>query len=35
MGAFAGPTGQEWLQLGELALAFVLSAVVGIEREVR
>jgi len=28
-------SGQGWLQLGELALAFVLSALVGIEREVR
>ncbi|MBB2205964.1 MgtC/SapB family protein [Gluconacetobacter takamatsuzukensis] len=27
--------GQGWLQLGELALAFVLSALIGIEREVR
>ena len=28
-------TGQGWLQLGELALAFVLSAFVGLERELR
>ena len=28
-------TGQGWLQLGELTLAFVLSALVGIEREIR
>jgi putative Mg2+ transporter-C (MgtC) family protein len=28
-------TGQGWLQLEELALAFVLSALVGLEREVR
>jgi putative Mg2+ transporter-C (MgtC) family protein len=28
-------TGQGWLQLGELTLAFVLSALVGIERELR
>jgi putative Mg2+ transporter-C (MgtC) family protein len=28
-------TGQGWLQLGELALAFVLCALVGLEREVR
>jgi putative Mg2+ transporter-C (MgtC) family protein len=28
-------TGQGWLQLGELTLAFVLSAMVGIEREIR
>ena len=27
--------GEGWLQLGELALAFVLSALVGIEREIR
>ena len=28
-------TGQGWLQLGELALAFLLSAIVGLERELR
>jgi len=28
-------TGQGWLQLGELTLAFVLSALVGLEREIR
>ncbi len=28
-------SGQGWLQLGELSLAFVLSALVGIEREIR
>ncbi len=28
-------TGQGWLQLGELTLAFVLSALVGVERELR
>ena len=27
--------GQGWLQLGELALAFLLSALVGAEREIR
>jgi putative Mg2+ transporter-C (MgtC) family protein len=27
--------GQGWLQLGELALAFVLSALIGLEREIR
>ena len=27
--------GQGWLQLGELALAFILSALIGIEREIR
>ncbi|GBQ21803.1 MgtC/SapB family protein [Gluconacetobacter sacchari] len=32
MGAF---NGQGWLQLGELALAFVLSALIGVEREIR
>jgi putative Mg2+ transporter-C (MgtC) family protein len=29
------PIGQSWLQLSELALAFVLSALIGLEREVR
>ncbi len=28
-------TGQGWLQLSELSLAFVLSALVGVEREIR
>ncbi len=28
-------TGQGWLQLGELTLAFLLSALVGLEREIR
>jgi putative Mg2+ transporter-C (MgtC) family protein len=28
-------TGQGWVQVGELALAFVLSAVIGLEREIR
>ena len=28
-------TGQGWIQVGELALAFVLSAVIGLEREIR
>jgi hypothetical protein len=27
--------GQGWVQLGELALAFVLSALIGLEREIR
>jgi putative Mg2+ transporter-C (MgtC) family protein len=27
--------GQSWVQLGELALAFVLSALIGVEREIR
>lgn len=30
-----GLVGQGWLQLGELALAFILSALVGLEREMR
>lgn len=30
-----GLSGQEWLQLEELTLAFTLSAVVGVEREIR
>jgi putative Mg2+ transporter-C (MgtC) family protein len=29
------PIGQGWLQLGELGLAFVLSALIGFEREIR
>lgn len=29
------PAGQGWLQVGELALAFVLSALIGLEREIR
>lgn len=29
------PTGQTWLQLGELGLAFILSALIGLEREIR
>jgi putative Mg2+ transporter-C (MgtC) family protein len=29
------PTGQGWIQLSELALAFVLSASIGLEREMR
>jgi putative Mg2+ transporter-C (MgtC) family protein len=29
------PVGQGWLQLGELALAFALSSVIGLERELR
>ena len=35
MSGFTGVAGQGWLQLGELALAFVLSALVGLEREIR
>lgn len=33
--AFGEPVGQGWLQIGELALAFVLSALIGLEREIR
>jgi len=29
------PIGQTWLQLVELGLAFVLSGLIGLEREVR
>ena len=29
------PIGQEWLQLSELGLAFILSALIGLEREIR
>ena len=32
---FAEPMGQSWLQIEELALAFVLSALIGLEREFR
>jgi putative Mg2+ transporter-C (MgtC) family protein len=32
---FAEPIGQSWVQLTELALAFVLSALIGLEREIR
>jgi putative Mg2+ transporter-C (MgtC) family protein len=32
---FLNFTGQGWLQLGELALAFILSAIVGVERQIR
>ena len=36
MGKFMGePIGQTWLQLAELGLAFVLSAAIGLERELR
>jgi len=33
MSGFLDFTGQGWLQLAELVLAFVLSALVGVERE--
>src|ERR1700689_225211 len=32
---FGDPIGQSWVQLSELALAFVLSALIGLEREIR
>jgi putative Mg2+ transporter-C (MgtC) family protein len=32
---FAEPVGQGWLQFAELALALVLSALIGLEREIR
>src|SRR5580658_4496307 len=32
---FGEPIGQSWIQLSELALAFVLSALIGLEREIR
>ncbi len=32
---FGEPTGQDWVQIGQLALAFVLSALIGLERELR
>jgi putative Mg2+ transporter-C (MgtC) family protein len=35
MSGFVDFTGQGWLQLGELSMAFVLSALVGAEREIR
>src|SRR3978361_577176 len=35
MSGFTDLTGQGWLQLEELILAFVLSALVGLEREIR
>ncbi len=33
--SFGELTGQGWVQIGELALAFVLSALIGVEREIR
>ncbi|MEV5705297.1 MgtC/SapB family protein [Actinoallomurus sp. NPDC052274] len=32
---FGEPTGQGWVQVGELTLALVLSAAIGLEREIR
>ena len=33
--SFGEMTGQGWLQVGELGLAFLLSALIGLEREAR
>ena len=33
--SFGEPVGQEWLQFTELGLALVLSAAIGLEREIR
>jgi putative Mg2+ transporter-C (MgtC) family protein len=35
LAAGAGPNVEDWLQVGELALGFALSAIVGLEREIR
>lgn len=35
LAAWGEPTGQGWAQLGELGLAFALSAAIGLERELR
>jgi putative Mg2+ transporter-C (MgtC) family protein len=35
LAAWGEPTGQGWTQLGELGLALVLSAAIGLEREIR
>lgn len=35
MSLTGAPAGQGWLQLGELVSAFVLSALIGLEREIR
>ncbi|MGY2066853.1 MgtC/SapB family protein [Blastococcus sp. SYSU DS0619] len=35
MSELAGPTGQTWAQVGDLGVAFVLSALIGFERELR
>ncbi len=29
------PTGQNWVQLGELLIAFLLSSLIGLERQLR
>ncbi|HEX4223421.1 MAG TPA: MgtC/SapB family protein [Pseudonocardiaceae bacterium] len=34
-GMFGEPTGQGWTQVGELGAAFVLSAIIGLERELK
>ena len=35
LATFGEPTGQGWTQVGYLALAFVLSSLIGLEREWR
>ena len=35
LASFGEPAGQGWVQAGDLAIALVLSAVIGLEREVR
>ncbi|WP_433294218.1 MgtC/SapB family protein [Actinoplanes sp. CA-030573] len=35
LASFGEPTGQGWTQIGELVLAFLLSAAIGLERDVR
>jgi putative Mg2+ transporter-C (MgtC) family protein len=35
LATFGEPTGQGWTQVGYLALAFVLSSLIGLEREIR
>ena len=33
--AAGAATGQTWMQIGELGLAFLLAALIGLERELR
>lgn len=33
--AFSEPTGQGWTQIAELAIAFGLSSLIGLEREIK
>ena len=35
LASFGEPTGQGWVQVGELAIALALSAAIGLEREIR